>query len=221
MSATERSSHLQFSLLVAFLFGGSLLLVALFFGCGQKASENEAQKPVVTIENLQTAYGKSLMRHRCYTTLAERAQKDRNTNVARLFQAAARSEQIHADLHASLLRKTGVEPQTQPPDSIKVGTVLQMLKQAMSNEQLETGSMYPNLIRTAELENFPEAVDQFKKVREADARHLELFRDAYDNGGRVKKTPYVVCAGCGYIMTSDKTEECPVCKTKKDKFTTL
>lgn len=219
MTTSEKSSGVQFSLCLTLLFGSMLLLVALFFGCEQKASEEQGKKPTVTIENLQTAYGKSLMRQQCYTMLGKRAEQDRNQNIARLFRAAAKSEEIHATLHASLLQKMNVEPQAPTPDSIKVGTIIQMLKQAISNEQLETGSMYPNLIRTAELEEFSEAVNQFKKVREADVRHLELFKDAYDNGGRIKKTPYLVCPSCGYIVTSEKTEECPVCQTKKESFT--
>jgi len=220
MTTSETSCRVQFTFFLTLLFGSALLLVALLFGCGQKAPEEE-KKPTVTIENLQTAYGKSLMRQQCYTKLGQRAEQDRNQNIARLFRAAAKSEEVHASLHASLLQKLNVEPQAPTPDSIKVGTVLQMLKQAISNEQLETGSMYPNLIRTAELEGFSEAVDQFKKVQEADARHLELFKDAYDKGGRIKKTPYLVCPGCGYILTSEKTEECPVCQSKKDSFLLL
>jgi rubrerythrin len=220
MTTTEKFSHIEFSLFVSFLFGGTLLLVALFFGCQKKVDEQE-RKPLVTIENLQTAYEKSIMRHNLYMRFAQRAEAERYASVAKLFRAAARSKEIHATLHANLLRKMGVEPRMPREDSVAIGRTLQTLKMAISCAQLETDAMYPNLIRTAELENFPEAVDQFKKVREANVRHLDLFKDASDRRGKIQKKPYHLCPMYGYIMPSEKTEECPLCGTGKEKFEVL
>lgn len=221
MTTSQKFSSIQFPLLISLPFILVLMLVAFFFGCQQKDSEEKEKKSTATIENLQTAYGKSIMRQRLYTQFAKRAEEERLTNVAKLFRAAARSEEIHAALHADLLRKNGVEPTTPDKDSVAIGTTLQTLKMSISNEQLEAESMYPNLIRTADLENFSEAVDQFKKVKDADARHLELFKDAYDRGGRIQRAPYLVCPMCGYILTSEKTEKCPVCQTQKQQFEKL
>jgi rubrerythrin len=51
-----------------------------------------------------------------------------------------------------------------------------------------------------------------------DTQHGELFKEALEGAGRIPKASYYVCTGCGYIMTSEKTGECPVCHSKKDKF---
>ena len=87
----------------------------------------------------------------------------------------------------------------------------------MSCEELEQSSMSPNLSRTAALENFQEGIDQFTLVQGAEDRHIELLREAQDRAGNIG-TKYYVCPGCGYIITSDQTEECPVCKAPKTKF---
>jgi rubrerythrin len=78
--------------------------------------------------------------------------------------------------------------------------------------------MYPNLARTADFEKFPEAAESFRRALNADKRHVELFKDALDKGGTIVKVQYYVCPTCGYIITSDKIEECPGCHAKKDKF---
>lgn len=217
MTTPERLTSLQFSLFVAVLFGVTLLLVALLFGCTSKTGD-DLKKPTVTMENLQTAYAKSIMRQQLYSRFGQRAAQEHNTNVAALYQAVARSEEIHAALHANLLRTLGGEAVMPARESVAVGTTLQTLKMSISNEQLEAESMYPNVMRTAELENLPDAVEQFRKAKEADARHLELFKDAYDRGGKIHKVPYFVCSSCGYILTSGHTERCPVCKADKTAF---
>ena len=173
-------------------------------------------RKMVTIENLHTAYAKEVNRQQKYARFIKQADKDRLPGIANLYRAVARSEEIHAANHATLLRKHGVEPQPSAKDSVIVGNTLQTLKMAMSSERAEIESLYPNLIQTAELEQYPEAVEHFKKTRDADVRHLELFKEALDKKGRIKKVQYVVCTQCGYVITSQKTETCPNCSAKKD-----
>lgn len=198
------------------LLSAAFLLAMVFYGCQEKTPEPEKVKPTVTIENLRTAYAKEVNRQQKYARFIRQAEKDRLPGVANLYRAAARSEEIHAANHATLLRNQGVEPIPSANDSVIVGTALQTLKMAMSGERAEIESLYPNLIQTAELEQYPEAVEHFKKTRDADVRHLELFKEALDKKGRINKVQYVVCAQCGYIITSQKTETCPNCNAKKD-----
>jgi len=217
MNNSHSVTGMQFLLLVAMPFGIALAIVALLFvGCQQKTEEKP--KPTVSMENLQTAYGKSLQRHRMYAVFAKNADGERLKNLANLFRAVSRSEEIHAKLHAGLLRKNQVEPVVPAEDSLTIGTSFQTLKMAMSCEQLEYQSMYPNLSRTAELEVFPDAAEQFRMVKDVDARHFELFKEAYDLAGRIPRTPYLLCPQCGYVFTSEETQECPVCHSKKQDF---
>lgn len=89
---------------------------------------------------------------------------------------------------------------------------------AMSDERAEVESLYPNLIQTAALEQYPAAVENFKKTRDADMRHLELFKEALEKKERMKKVQHVVCAQCGYVITPQATETCPNCSAKRDSF---
>jgi len=195
-----------------------LLGVFSNMGCKKKEPEKKETKPEVTIENLQIAYSKSFNYSQMYSSFIKQADKENYKNVASLYRALTRSEEIHANKHAELLRKLGVEPAIPKQENIVVGKTMQTLKMAISTEEIEIQSMYPNLIRTAELEKFSEAFEQFRLIKDVDTQHYELLKDAHDRAGKIPKTPYYICTECGYILTSDKTEECPICKAKKEKF---
>ncbi len=195
------------------------VLLALLSSCQKKEEE---KKPLpITAENLQTAINREVRLQNTYMKFAAKADKERYSNIARLYRAVAKSEAIHAESHAAQLRALGVAPQTPAPESVMVGTVMQTLRMAESEEKIESESMYPNLIRTAAAENLGDIAEAFKKAQDADLRHEELFRDAVDRGGVLPKSTYDVCPACGLIMTSEKTTECPSCRIGKDKFIRL
>ena len=218
MKHSELLHKLEFQLFLL-PFCIALLLMVLLYGCQQeRPQEQKKQASEITMENLQTAYAKSIKHQTMYTLFTKQAEKEHLTLAANLYHAVARSEEIHASNHAELMRKYGIVPKAPQLDSIPVGTTLQTLKMALSSEQIEVESMYPNLIRTAELEKLPDAAEQFEKTKAADARQVELMQEALDKNIKIQKVPYFVCLGCGYILTSEKTDECPNCHAKKEKF---
>jgi len=200
--------------ILAAFFG--LLAMVIPQGC-QKDEKPPVEKTLVSIENLQTAYGVSLKRQRMYDLFIQRAEKEKNRGMAGLYRALSMSEGVHAKLHANLMQKHNAVPAEPKYDSVVVGTTMQTVKMALSSEELEQTSMYPNLLRTAMAEEFTEGVDQFTLVQAVEDRHVELLKEAQDKIGKVGTT-WIVCPGCGYILTSPKTEECPVCKTPKAQF---
>lgn len=208
---------IKFHALILIPVGIALYFVAFSYGCN-KVEEKKEVKPVVTLENLQTAYNKEVKQEKMYNLFIGEAVKEKNKNVEHMYKAMARSEEIHAQNHAKLMRGHGVEPVQPEITPVVVGTIPQTMKMAMSLEESEYDAMYPNLIRSADAEKFPEASKQFQQSRDVDARHAELLKDAADNGGKTKVGTYFVCAECGYVLTSDKTDECPVCKGAKASF---
>ena len=211
-------TRIKFLFFVLTPFCAAALVIAFFFGCERKAPVVKTEKPAVTLDNLQTAYNKEMSFNRMYTLFADRAKKEKNPQIAALYTALAKSELIHSNDHAALLKAQGIQVKEPSYDSVKVGTTIQTLKMALSSEDVEIGSMYPNLIRTADLEKFKDAQTQFENCRDADARQEELLKDADSRAGKIAKVQYYVCPTCGYILNSEKTDECPICKTPKAKF---
>jgi rubrerythrin len=218
MTRRHFASLINFHALFLIPFGAVLFFLAFFFGCQKAEEPKQAAKPVVTTDNLQTAYGKEARRAKMYSLFVKQAEKERNRNMAGLYRAITRSEEIHARNHSDLLKTLGAEPVSQPEEPIVVGTIPQTLKMALSSEELEYDAMYPNLIRSANAEKCTLASVQFARTRDADARHGELVREAANTDGKIPAVKYFVCPECGYVITSDKTEECPVCQTKKGLF---
>ncbi len=216
LSVLPSSSIQAFLIKVLLIATGLISVFVLTSGC--KKSEPSESKPEITLKNLQTAYLREMRIGREYALFSQRAEKDKYSAVAVLFKAASRSEEIHARMAADLIRSKGVDVKPYVPDSIAVGTVVQTLHLASSDESLETESMYPNLARTADLEKFPEAAESFRRALNADNRHVELFKDMLGKHGSMAKATYYICPNCGYIFTSDKFDECPGCHTAKAKF---
>ena len=195
-----------------------LCIIPFLLLAGCKKNEANGRKPEITLQNLQTAYSREMRISKEYGLFAKNAEKNRYSAIANLYRAASRTEEIHAEMAATLLRSKGVALVPYVADSIAVGTVMQTLHLAMSDVSLETESMYPNLARTAEAEKFSEAAESFRHALAADIRHAELFKFALDRSGYIDRVQYYVCPCCGYIITSETVKECPDCHEKKEKF---
>ena len=64
-----------------------------------------------TLENMQAAYNGESNAHSRYLAFAKQADVEGYGEVASLFRAAARAEEIHASNHATVIRRLGVVPQ--------------------------------------------------------------------------------------------------------------
>ncbi len=184
---------------------------------GKQPGTSQTGQKLATVDNLQTAYGAELKRSLWYDRFAKQAMKENLGDIAVLFRALARSEKVHADNAAKLLKANGVEPLPPSIDSIAPGKAKQYLKLSLSNENVEQ-NLHSAFLAKAQEEQLTEAAGWFKKALEADARHGRLLKKAIEQETNFARLPYMMCPECGYIVGSDKLEECPVCKTKKDKF---
>lgn len=191
-----------------------LLSFLLAFPACKRAEEKRIQ-PLQSLSHLQLAYGRSAGYASMYRLLAGQAEKERKSQTAQLFLAVARSEEIRAERHAELLRMYGVEPQNPTKAAVNIGTTAQTLRLALSSEDLQFYNLYPDLIRTAEIEGDSLIAARCRIARQVDARHRELFFDEINGVNDRKKIQYVVCSGCGYILTSGSTADCPLCHPEK------
>ena len=218
MKTVPLTTRLQFQAMFMIPFIIAAIIIAAFFGCQQKPKEPVAAKPQVTIDNLQIAYSKAASYKHMYELFATRAEKDRLKNIASLFRAVAQSEGVHAKEQAELLKAQGVDLKENQPDSVAVGSTIQTMKMALSSEDIEVGSMYPNLIRTADAEHFKEAKEMFEHLRDADARQKDLLEVASNGLAQYPKADYLLCPKCGYIFNDAKMDDCPICGVKKQSF---
>jgi rubrerythrin len=161
----------------------------------------------ITNSSLQNAFAGESQAHIRYEIFSERAKKDGLTNIARLFEAAAASEKIHAGNHLKALDGVQDTPSN--------------LTAAAGGEEFEIEEMYPAYIAIAEQQAEKKAQRSMNNALQAEKIHLALYRRAASDlaaGKDIGKADYYVCPVCGYTMEGDPPDVCPVCGAKHELF---
>lgn len=174
--------------------------------------------PETTLKNLQTAFNGESNAAARYAAFARTADEEGFHQVASLFRAAARAEQIHASNHAAVIKKMGGTPEAYI-ERPAVKSTAENLKVAIAGEEYERDVMYPQFIKEAEAEKNTAAVRTFQYALEAEAEHARLYTAALAGLPRMKTAAkYYVCAVCGYTVEQLTFDRCPVCHHPKEKF---
>jgi rubrerythrin len=163
-----------------------------------------------TIDNLKDAFAGESQANRKYLAFAEQAAKDGFPQVAKLFRAVAAAETIHA--HAHLRAMDGVK------------STAENLAEAMDGEKYEFTSMYPPMVATAEAEGHKKAVRSMTHALEVEKIHYELFGEALKAikaAADLKASAVRICPVCGHTVIGDAPDECPICKTKGEKYVSV
>jgi rubrerythrin len=160
-----------------------------------------------TDENLKAAFAGESQANRRYLAFARKAEEEGFTQVAKLFEAAAEAETIHALNH---LRITG-----------QIKSTLENLDTAVSGETFEFEKMYPSSINVAKQEGNKQAAWSFDVANKVEQIHAKLYNKAIDalkNRKVLEKVDYYVCGVCGNTVEGAPPDKCPICGTPKEKF---
>jgi len=193
------------------------LLSIFALGLASTATASTSSK---TAEDLQAAFNGESNAHARYMAFAQKADKERYGEVASLFRAAARAEEIHAANHAAVIRKLGAHPQAKLDRPI-VKSTRENLEAAIKGESYERDTMYPEFINDARTAGLEEAVNTFTNARTAEAEHAKLFSEALNKLPQLKGSKsksYYVCTVCGYTTAKLDFEICPSCFNPKEKY---
>jgi rubrerythrin len=173
-----------------------------------------------TLENMQAAFNGESNAHARYTAFAQQADKEGYRDVANLFRAAARAEQIHASNHAEVIKHLGADPKSNI-DTPQVKTTRENLEAAIKGETYERDTMYPDFLKQAKADGNAKATRSLNLAKTAEAEHAKLYQAALDGLGGAKNTAavgYYVCPVCGFTTRVTDFEKCPSCFTAKEKF---
>ena len=158
-----------------------------------------------TTNNLKEAFAGESQASQKYRTFAKKAEQEGFANVARLFQATAEAERIHAEGHLKAL------------DGI--GSTAENLQAAIDGETYEYTEMYPPMLAAAQAEGH-KAKRMFEYALGAEEVHAHLYQMALEavQQGRDLQADFYLCPVCGYIELGQPSEDCPICGTKPGKF---
>ncbi len=157
-----------------------------------------------TDENLKAAFAGESQANRKYLAYAKKAEVDGLPGIAKLFRAAAAAETVHAHKHLTVMngiKSTG-----------------ENLLDAIAGETHEFKSMYPQMIADAEEEARKQAIITFRYANEVEKVHAQLYEEAKKLMGDYPEKDYYICRVCGYTITDEAPDKCPVCGARKEYF---
>ncbi len=164
-----------------------------------------------TLENLQKAYNGESNAHVMYLEFAKKADEEGYKEVANLFRATAKAEEIHRDNHAQVIEAMGATPKNNITTP-EVKSTKENLETAIKGESYERDTMYPEFISQAKTEKNQAAVQTLTYAQAAEAQHAKLYTEAENNlqSWRTETHPFYVCKVSGETAI-DKTAmaQCP------------
>ncbi|MGA8043966.1 MAG: rubrerythrin family protein [Terracidiphilus sp.] len=179
-----------------------------------------ARAATTTLENMQAAYNGESNAHARYLAFAQKADSEGYGQVASLFRAAARAEEIHASNHAEVIKKLGATPEAKI-DQPDVKSTQENLQAAIKGETYERDTMYPEFLSQAKKDRNRDAIKSLNYAKTAEAEHAKLYSAALAKLDSLKgsqSTNYFVCPNCGYTTAELTFAKCPSCFTPKEKF---
>jgi rubrerythrin len=165
--------------------------------------EDEEMDSSKTLHNLMTAFAGESQANRKYLAYSKKAEKDGKINAAKLFKAASDAETQHALKHFEVAGK--------------IGSTADNLKDAVAGETHEYQDMYPDFVRSAEMEGNKAALISFSFAMKAEEVHARLYQEALDNLDQTEEVFYFLCPVCGNIEKA-RPDKCSICGASGDRF---
>lgn len=174
-----------------------------------------------TIDNLKEAFKGESTASAKYAAYAKKAKQEGHNNIALLFEAASKSESIHANNHKAALLELGVKTDKVDP-KFDVKSTKDNLQDAINGESYEVSTMYPEFLKTANDANVNIATISFNYAFQTEKKHKELYKNALNqlnnsNENSLAKQ-YFVCTTCGNTYDGPAPNRCGISMTPKDRF---
>jgi len=200
---------------IAGILAVALLMLFVTVAVGQEKSPKQ-----LVIDDLQAALDNEFNARLRYRAFAEKAIEEGYGEVASLFRAAARAEEVHAGRFMSLAVARGGSGQAMTQD-VEVKSTKENLALLVAAEKRERDLLYPLFADHAAAAADKRAAEVFELVRSAEVEHFNLCQEASANLD--KRTgpskSYFVCRGCGYTTAVRTGGKCPLCNGAADNFT--
>ena len=180
-----------------------------------------AVKNAMTFDFLHSAYGGESMAHMRYLFWGQIADKEGFPNTAKLFEAIAYAERVHANNH---FREIGgeISDATVPAGAVFGNRkTAENLQGAINGELHEVDQMYPVYLNTEEFQGEAGAKRSFHYALEAEKQHAVLFgqaKEAVMEGNDIMLSAVYICPVCGHTILDEAPDQCPVCGAKKEMY---
>ena len=160
------------------------------------------------LKNLKAAFAGESQAHVRYLVFAEEARAKGLKNLARIFEAFAYSEYIHARNHLKTMEN--------------VEDAVANLDRAIAGETYEIEEMYPKMHDEAIKAKERRAATSLRWAMETEKNHAEIYKKlrvlASSGRDRSISQKFYVCSVCGYTVESAPPDVCPLCSAGRAMF---
>ncbi|MFQ6125818.1 MAG: rubrerythrin family protein [Candidatus Heimdallarchaeota archaeon] len=176
---------------------------------------------IITKANLGSAFAGESQAHMRYQIYSQEAQKEGFPNVARLFEAIAWAERVHAGNHLHCMRDLREIVTTVAETPFGLGDTTINLQFGIDGETFEITEMYPAYIEVAQSQGENEAIQSFNWAFQAEQIHAKMYQRAkslVDRGKDIELGKVQICGRCGHTLEGDAPDKCPICGAPKEMY---
>jgi len=177
-------------------------------------------KPAKTVEDLRTACRVESNARARYLAFAQKADEEGYGEVASLFRAAARAEEIEVNNQAAVIKKLGaIDYPAAITEPVVKSTRENLIAAAAPGEEY-AGDMYARFIKAAKAGSNQDAATVLFYAEQSWTQNEVLFHKALlglDNM-KGKSRTYYVCTVCGYTAERPVPRTCETCASPAEKY---
>ncbi len=200
----------------------SVALLVLLASAKVMASDNAARTKV--IEDIKAAFTGETTASAKYAAYAKKAKAEGYPKIALLFEAASKSESIHAGNHKAALEQLGEKAGEVTP-KFEVKSTKENLEDAVKGETYEVTTMYPGFIKDANEANVSIALISFNYAYQTEQKHKVMYTNALkmleEKKEKSMPSQYEVCTTCGNTYEGTAPARCGISMTPRDRFVTF
>jgi len=177
-------------------------------------------KPAKTVEDLRTACRVESNARARYLAFAQKADEEGFGEVASLFRAAARAEEIEVNNQAAVIKKLGAVDYPAAMTTPVVKSTRENLIAAAAPGEEYAGDMYSRFIKAAKTGANQDAATVFFYAEESWTQNEVLFHKALTglDNMKGKSRTYYVCSVCGYTAERPVPKTCETCASRAEKY---
>lgn len=207
--------------IVTVLAAAAIIVVFQSFKSNSPVKAETKDANAISFQNMQDAFKGETTASAKYAAYSKKAEEEGFHEIALLFNAASKSEKIHATNHKAVLLEGGQKvPVITPEFTVKL--TKENLKDAIAGEGYEISTMYPEFITNANTAKNQFALVSLNYAYKTEQKHKPFYEKALaaleSNNVKSLPTVYYVCPTCGNTYDTTAPKRCGISMTSSEKF---
>ena len=188
---------------------------------GKTVSSEKVNAGNLNYENMKAAFEGESTASAKYAAYSKKAEEEGYHEIALMFNAASKSEKVHANNHKAVLLEGKQDvPSITPEFTVK--STRENLKDAIAGETYEITTMYPEFITNANKAGNQFSLMSLNYAYKTEQKHKPMYEKALaaleSNNVKSLPTVFYVCPTCGNTYDTNAPSRCGISMTSSEKF---